>query len=144
MSDDKIYYQDQSDWEPADFYALWRYLNRLFQYIGPNRALRDAVANLDQLSERERRNAVRAAQFQAKRTGKRDEELAALDLGRMSDDTRYLVKHQLIDMKRYDLALERFPNLRGLETVGKLGHPLHLDVEPKYTNAYLTSVGIHL
>lgn len=31
MSDrGRIYYEDQTDWGPDDFYALWRYLNRMF------------------------------------------------------------------------------------------------------------------
>lgn len=144
MNDDKIYYEDQSTWQPADFYGLWRYLNRLFQYIGPTKALQDVLDNSDGLSERDRLRVGRAAQHQTKRTGKRDEELAALDLDRMSENTRYLMKHMLIDMKRYDLALERFQNLRGLDAVGALGHPIYLDDNPRHSEKYLASVGIYL
>lgn len=144
MSQDKIYYEDQTDWSPEDFYALWRYLNRLFQYVGPSSSLERALGDLENLSERDRKRAERVAAFQGKRTGRRDEELAALDLGRMSEDTRYLMKHMLIGMKRFDLALDRFPNLRALEEVGDLGHPIYLDANPRRSEDYLTSVGIYL
>lgn len=144
MSQDKIYYEDQTDWSPEDFYGLWRYLNRLFQYVGPSTSLQDALGDLENLSERDRRRAERVAAHQSKRTGQRDEELASLDLERMSDETRYLVKHMLISMKRYDLALERFPNLAALKDVGELGHPIYLDANPRRSEDYLTSVGIYL
>lgn len=139
-----IYYESQSGWSPEDFYALWRYFDRLFQYIGPTQKLRDALSDPESLSDRDRIRAERVAQHQAKRTGKRDDELAAIDLEKMSEDTRYLMKHMLIQTGRYDLALERFPNLRGLADVGALGHPLYLDTKPKGTFEYLTRVGIHL
>lgn len=131
MYDDKIYYEDQSSWQPQDFYALWRYLNRLFQYVGPTQAL---INNPDSYS----------AKIQAKKTGTRDAELAALDPTRMSEDTRYLAKHMLIAMQRYDLALERFPNLRPLADVGELDHKIILDANPSLVNEYYTSVGIYL
>ena len=60
----------------------------------------------------------------------------------MSPETRYLLKHALIHTERYDLALERFPNLRGLERVGDLGRPIKLSVQPKLDDVYLTNVGI--
>lgn len=144
MSQGKIYYQDQTGWSPEDFYALWRYLDRLFGYIGPTTALNDAMANLDALPEHRRRSAQRVAAMQSKRTGKRDDELASLDLELMSEDTRYLMKHILIHQTRYEQALERFPNLRGLEEVGELGHTIRLDANPRGTYPYYTKVGILL
>lgn len=144
MYDDKIYYEDQTGWSPEDFYALWRYFDRLFQYIGPTQNLTDALANLDSLPEGRRKSAVRTAAHQAKRTGKRDEELAAMDLDRMSPETRYLMKHMLIHSTRYELALERFPNLRGLESVGELGHAIRLSDQPRGLYPYYTQVGILL
>lgn len=97
----KIYYADQADWDMADWYTLWRYLNRLAQFVGPNAAQR---ANPDKLG----------AQIQARRMGRRDEELAALDLSQMSQKTQHLLKHILIQQKRYEDALTKFPNLESL------------------------------
>lgn len=131
MYDDRIYYQDQTTWSTTEFYALWRYLNRLLQYIGPTPS---AVARPESHS----------ARIQARRSGKRDEELAALDLSRMSAETRYLLKHMLIQTDRYDLALTRFANLTALGEVGELGHVLFLDEPPTLVHEYLTSVGIYL
>ena len=142
MAYDQIYYEDQRDWLPEDFYGLWRYLNRLFQYIGPNQALLDSYHA--ELSERDRARRDRVALLQAKRTGKRDDELASLDLSRMTDRTRYLMKHLLIAQKRYEIALERFPNLRGLADVAELAEPLYLDADPSFYHEYLTQVGIYL
>lgn len=107
---DRIYYEDQASWGPDDFYALWRYLNRMF---------------LD-------------------RRGGRAAEMAAIDLGPTSDDTRYLMKHLLILQGRYEATLARFPNLRGLDDVGELGHPLHLSSEPTLAHDYFTRMGIYL
>ncbi|MCA1307986.1 hypothetical protein LC082_13875 [Microbacterium esteraromaticum] len=30
---DRIYYEDEADWAPSDYYALWRYLDRLAEYV---------------------------------------------------------------------------------------------------------------
>lgn len=144
VSDHKIYYRDQAGWEPADFYALWRYFDRLFQYIGPTQKLQDALDGLESLSPIDQTRISRVANHQARRTGKRDAELAGLDLDRMSEDTLYLMKHMLIQMGRYDQALAKFPNLRKLDGVGPLGHSLYLDAKPRYTHEYLTQVGIYL
>ncbi len=139
-----IYYEAQTNWSPADFYALWRYMDRLFQYIGPTKSLQAALDHPESLSERDKTRVARVAALQAKRTGKRDDELASLDLSRMSEDTRYLMKHMLIQSERLELAVERFPNLRGLLDVGELGHDLYLDAHPRGTYEYFTKVGIHL
>lgn len=110
MSGDKIYYEDQTSWSADDFYALWRYLNRLF------------------LNNRDRRT----------------EEIGGLDLSRMSEDTRYLMKHLLILQGRFELVLTRFPNLRDLEEVKELSHPLYLSDKPMLAHPYFTEVGIYL
>lgn len=31
---DRIYYEDQSNLAPSDYYALWRCLDRLAEYVG--------------------------------------------------------------------------------------------------------------
>ncbi|WP_136036345.1 hypothetical protein [Microbacterium sp. K35] len=67
MYDDRIYYEDQADWTAIDRQGLWRYLNRLFLSLGPSDV---AKPEPDSLS----------ARIQARRTGKRDDEIAALDL----------------------------------------------------------------
>lgn len=144
MTADPIYYEDQTDWKPADYYALWRYLERLFGFIGPSASLQAALDHPENLSDRDRAKVRRVAGIQAKRTGRRDDELAAMDLSRMSEETRYLAKHVLISMERYELALDRFPNLRGLDDVGDLGHPIYLEVKPKRAPGHLTDVGIYL
>lgn len=131
MFEDRIYYEDQTGWSPDDFHGLWRYLSRLVTYVGPTP---------HDLAHPE----SRSARIQAKRTGTRDDEIAAMDLERMSEETRYLLKHLLIHQQRADLAFERFPNLRPLKDVGELGHPLYLDRDPKYVYEYYTGVGIYL
>lgn len=128
---DALYYADQTSWQPADFYGLYRYLHRLIQHVGPTPA---------QASRPE----LLTSQIQAKRTGHRDDELAALDLERMSHETRYLLKHLLIQMQRYDLALARFPNLRGLENVPDLDGDLFLSDEPTDAFEHLRQAGIRL
>lgn len=62
----------------------------------------------------------------------------------MTDKTRYLMKHLLISQKRYDLAMERFPNMRGLADAVDLAEPLYLDESPRCRESYFTSVGIYL
>lgn len=42
---ERIYYEDQGDWRPADYYALFRYLNRLFLNDGGRRS--DEIGSLD-------------------------------------------------------------------------------------------------
>lgn len=141
---EKIYYESQDGFGPEDFYALFRYLNRLFQSVGPTETLAQALRDDTSLSEADRVRAARAAAHQARRTGSRDDELASIDLERLSHETRYLMKHLLIDMRRFDAALERFPNLAGLEDVPALPKPLFLDARPSLQNEYLTRVGIYL
>lgn len=98
---DRIYYEDQADWAPADYYALWRCFDRLAEYVGPTPA---------QVQHPEHRS----ARVQAKKTGIRDEELAAIDLARMPAESRWLLRAVLVSQQRYELALEKFPNLGAL------------------------------
>lgn len=98
---DRIYYEDQADWALADYYALWRYLDRLAEYVGPTRA---------QAQQPEHRS----ARISAKKTGVRDEELAAIDPARMPAESRWLLRAVLVSQQRYELALEKFPNLGAL------------------------------
>lgn len=128
---DALYYADQTGWQPVDFYALYRYLHRLIQYVGPTPA---QAARPELLTSR----------IQAKRNGQRDVELAALDLERMSHETRYLLKHLLIPMQRYDLAVSRFPNLGGLADVPDLDDDLCLSEDPTDAYEHLRQVGIRL
>lgn len=105
-----IYYEDQRDWTPADYYALFRYLNRLLLDHG----------------------------------GMRSTEIAALDLGRMSAETKHLLKHMLVLKKAYARLLDEYPNLAGLEGMPELDRPLYLSVKPKLVYPYFTEHGIYL
>lgn len=96
-----MYYEDQSTWGVAEWYTLWRYFNRLGQFVGPNQAQQSRPQTLN-------------AQIQTKRTGRRDEELAALEISRMSRETQHLLKHILLIQGRFEIALEKFPNLEPL------------------------------
>lgn len=138
--DDRIYYHDQTGWQPVDYQGLWRYLNRLFQFIERDDTPVLATATPTQT----RKPDPLTTQIRAKRAGRRDAELAALDLSRMSKNTRYLMKHMLINAGIFDRALELFPNLDGLREVGELDHLLVLDEQPTYVHPYYTQVGIIL
>lgn len=142
MADDQIYYEDQRGWSPEDYYALWRYLNRLFLCVGPNQALLDSYDAA--LSDRDRARRDSVALIQARRSGRRDDELSSLDLSRMTRQTWYLMRHLLIAQQRFEIALERFPNLRGLADVADLPEPLYLDRDPRCSDDYLTRVGIYI
>lgn len=127
-------YADQSEWDVADWYGLWRYLNRLAQFVGPTPGM---LKHPDSLS----------AQIQRRRAGRRDDELAGLDLDRMSERSRYLFAHVLIMSQRFDLALERFPNLAGLADVGTTppnGEEIVLEDPPADHYDYYRRVGIRL
>ena len=45
-----IYYEDQRDWTPADYYALFRYLNRLLLDPGGRRSTEIAALDLAYMS----------------------------------------------------------------------------------------------
>ena len=98
---DRIYYENQADWAPSDYYSLWRYFDRLAEYVGPTPA---------QLQHPEHRS----ARISARKTGVRDEELAAIDPARMPAESRWLLRAVLVSQRRYGLALEKFPNLGAL------------------------------
>lgn len=46
----RIYYEDQRDWRPADYYALFRYLNRLFLNQWGRRSREIAALDLTRMS----------------------------------------------------------------------------------------------
>ncbi|MGX1695209.1 antitoxin VbhA family protein [Microbacterium keratanolyticum] len=98
---DKIYYEDQTHWSDADFYALWRYFDRLAEYVGPTPA---------QLQQPEHRS----ARISARKHTVRDEELASIDPGQMPAESQWLLRAVLVSQQRYELALEKFPNLGAL------------------------------
>ncbi|KKI22488.1 MULTISPECIES: hypothetical protein [unclassified Leucobacter] len=98
---DRIYYEDQSSWAPPDYYALWRYFDRLAEYVGPTPA---------QAQQPEHRS----ARISAKKTGVRDEEFTAIDPARMPTESQWLLRAVLISQQRYELALEKLPNLGAL------------------------------
>lgn len=131
MAQQPPYYADQSDWTPVDWQGLWRYLNRLFGHI----AIKAELA---------RQPETLAYQIRARRAGSRDAELASLDLSRMSAETTYLMKHMLIHAGLYDIALAKFANLRGLEDVDEIDHPIVLDENPTGIYPYYTDKGILL
>lgn len=127
---DRIYYADQSGWNFEEWQELFAYLHRLILFVGPTPEM---IANPDH----------RASRIQAKRTGQQDEELSAMDPARMSVRTRWLLKHMLISQKRYELALEKFPNLRPLsDTARPEDLPIVIDPDPLLPNAYLMEHGI--
>ncbi|WP_017794019.1 hypothetical protein [Leucobacter salsicius] len=101
---DRIYYEDQADWSAEDYYALWRYFDRLAEYVGPTPA-------------QAQRPEHRSSRIQAKKTGVRDKELRAIDLARMPPESRSLLKAVLVSQQRYALALSKFPNLDALERI---------------------------
>ncbi|GAA2888302.1 hypothetical protein [Microbacterium esteraromaticum] len=93
---DRIYYENQADWAPSDYYALWRYFDRLAEYVGPTPA-------------QAQRPEHRSARIQARKAHVRDEELAAIDLARMPPESRWLLRAVLVSQQRYELAREKFP-----------------------------------
>lgn len=76
--------------------------------------------------------------------GRRTAEIAAMDITRMSHETRYLIKHLLILQGRFEEYLTTYPNLADLREVGDLDEPLVLSEHPTYWHDYFTKVGIIL
>lgn len=91
--------------------ALHAYLNRLVQYVGPTAAM---AADPEH----------RSARVAAKKYGRRDDELAAIDTVELGPAFALHLKHLLVLTGRYETALERFPNLRTLELVETTGEPV--------------------
>jgi len=60
---------------------------------------------------------TRSARIAANRMGRRDETLRAIDVSRMSSPAKRILKAVLVNTGRYERALTRLPNLRGLEDV---------------------------
>jgi len=141
----KIYYEDQSSWGPDDFYALWRYLNRLF-LKQPNRDreyLKQLLMNAR--SPEAEREPLTAVNHQAIK----DAEISAMQLPAMSADTRYLLKHLMVlkksrDPERFEQVLAEYPNLADLSLVPDSGRELLLSREPLFVYTYFTEVGIYL
>lgn len=105
-----IYYEEQQGWGADDYYALFRYLNRM-------------LLNHD---------------------GRRDAEIAGIDLDRLSPETTHLLKHMLMLKKTCGRVLAEFPNLAGLEQAPELDHPLYLSETPMHVYPYFTEHGIYL
>ena len=56
-----------------------------------------------------------SVRFRSRNTGVRDEELTAIDVALMPGESRCLLKAVLLSHGRFELVLERFPNLHALE-----------------------------
>ena len=136
-----IYYEDQSTWSAIDYQGLWRRFGRIMQSIPTPLQERDDFLAIAAARGRSGRL---TAEIRLKRLGKWDDELAALDLDRMSTESRYLLKHMLIHTNRFENALQRFPNLRPLCDVGPLGHLLILSDDPGFYYDYYTDHDIIL
>ncbi|UNK69411.1 hypothetical protein [Microbacterium sp. H1-D42] len=121
---DRIYYEDQADWAPSDYYALWRYFDRLAEYVGPTQA---------QVQHPEHRS----ARIQARKSTVRDEELASIDLSQMPPESRLLLRAVLRSQQRYELALENFPNFGGLSDAVRHAEPEGFDQYPPAVQAQL-------
>ena len=84
--------------------------------------------------------------FEPKRTH-RSEEIAAIDLSKLSFEVQYLMRHLLILKRQYEQTLRDYPNLRGLEA-SKLKQvidpPLVLTDPPRHTWSYFRKKGIWL
>ena len=134
MTSTAIYYEDQRDWKPDDFQHLFRYLNKIFQSIGPNEAQRKDPSS-------------RSALIAAKRFGRHDQEIAAIDLRLCSAQTLHLMKAVLLTQGRLAIATRRFPNLRRLaldpEVIDKR-KPILLSSNPSLIDRRLTDVAIHI
>lgn len=122
-----IYHQDQAGWSHRELYALWRYLNRLVQHMSFTRAqIEDPTS--------------RHAKLAAKKVGTRDDEVRAMDLAQMDETTLHLLKGLLVATQRYESALAKFSNLRGLdefelegrEPVRLSEHPTLADQKPSW------------
>lgn len=74
----------------------------------------------------------------------RDEEIAAIDLSLMTDRAQYLLRHTLILKRCYEDALNKHPNLRGLENVATPTDPICLSDEPLGAWSYFTRKSILL
>lgn len=100
----RLYYEDQTGWSAENDYALWRYFDRLAEYVGPTPA-------------QAQRPGQRSARIHAPKTGVRDEELAEIQVPSMSPESAALLKAVLNSHQRYELALSKFPNLEALQRI---------------------------
>lgn len=74
----------------------------------------------------------------------RDDEIAEIVLKLMSARARHLMRCTLILKRQYEDALNRFPNLRGLERNVPIREPIWLSEEPKHSWSYFRKNGIYL
>ena len=84
--------------------------------------------------------------FEPKRTHRR-EEIAAIRLDDLSFEVQYLMRHLLILSRRYEQALNEYPNLRGLESPKLkevIDPPLILSENPRHPWSYFREKGIWL
>lgn len=95
----------------TDAAQLNAYFNRLVQFICPTPA---------QAAEPEHRS----SQIQARRTGRRDDELLSMDPSRMTTEAEAWFVYHLVRTGRLATALRRYPNLRTL--IDPAGRPRHV------------------
>jgi len=60
---------------------------------------------------------TRSARITANRLGRRDEEIASIDVSRMNSAAKRLLKAYLFNTGRYPRAKAKFPNLKALDDV---------------------------
>jgi hypothetical protein len=128
-----IYYEDQARWTHADFRHLFMHLDAIFRTIGPNAAqLKDPDS--------------RSARFAAKRYGRHDDEIAAIDLSRCTAATLHMMKAVLVVQGRLPIAVHRFENLSRLDArpdVINPRMPIIISAQPSFIDRRLTDVAIH-
>lgn len=120
----RIYCEDQTDWSDEDYYALWRYFDRLAEYVGPTPAQAASPEH-------------RSVRIQARKTSVRDEELSAIDVSQMPSESAALFRAVLRSHQRYELALAKFPSLAELDRVVTPSPCLGFDQYPPAVQALL-------
>ena len=98
MSDTKIYYQDQKDWECSDYNALHRYLSKMIEHAHDKEGTRDGRIRLYEIKE--------------------------LVINAMSDETKVLLYCSI--MSQNPALIDECSNLNDLKTVVPLSYRLIL------------------
>lgn len=80
----------------------------------------------------------RSARIQARKTGVRDDEFATIDLARMPAESQRLLRAVLVSQQRYDLVLEKFPNLAALAQAVPEAEPRGFSQYPPAVQELLT------